>query len=154
MNVVPDADSERARQGKKCVLLRLEVRPGKQVATNGEVPTTNGIHGDHQGEDTSAREMPWLPSKTVTELVEQDLISVIPYNLDLGYNYWSYYEIISSILPLEASSEIPSSFAQVGHVAHLNLREAYLPYKSLIAEILLDKNPACKDCNQQSRRCG
>jgi len=51
---------------------------------------------------------------------------------------------MSAILPLDAHDEIPSGFSIVGHVAHLNLREQYLPYKHLVAEVLLDKNPAVK----------
>jgi tRNA (guanine37-N1)-methyltransferase len=50
--------------------------------------------------------------------------------------------IISSILPEGEQEEIPSGFSIVGHVAHLNLREQYLPYKNLIAQVLLDKNPS------------
>src|ERR1700723_2829798 len=66
-------------------------------------------------------------------------------------------DIIGSILPEDALTEIPVGFTEVGHVCkflplaqtyiqmltgtvHLNLREQYLPYKHLIAEILLDKN--------------
>lgn len=37
--------------------------------------------------------------------------------------------------------EAPVGFSQVGHIAHLNLRDQYLPYRHLIAEILKDKNP-------------
>jgi tRNA (guanine37-N1)-methyltransferase len=51
-------------------------------------------------------------------------------------------DIISSILPEGEQEEIPSGFSIVGHVAHLNLREQYLPHKNLIAQVLLDKNPA------------
>jgi tRNA (guanine37-N1)-methyltransferase len=49
---------------------------------------------------------------------------------------------MSAILPEAEQDEIPSGFSIVGHVAHLNLREQYLPYKSLIAQVLLDKNPS------------
>ena len=67
---------------------------------------------------------------------------------------------MSAILPLEEQDEIPSGFTIVGHVgmgvlhfilvmnrfteipqAHLNLREQYLPYKYIIASVILDKNP-------------
>jgi tRNA (guanine37-N1)-methyltransferase len=37
--------------------------------------------------------------------------------------------------------ETPSAFEQVGHVAHVNLREEFLPYKYTIAKIIADKNP-------------
>lgn len=39
---------------------------------------------------------------------------------------------------------IPQGFNIAGHVAHLNLRETYRPYKKLIAEVLIDKNPHIK----------
>ena len=71
-------------------------------------------------------------------------IGLIPYELQLGYDYWTYHDIMSSILPLEEQQEIPSGFTIVGQVAHLNLRDQYLQYKHLIAEVLLDKNPQIK----------
>jgi tRNA G37 N-methylase Trm5 len=37
--------------------------------------------------------------------------------------------------------EVPTSFESVGHIAHLNLREELLPYKYIIGQVLLDKNP-------------
>lgn len=40
--------------------------------------------------------------------------------------------------------EIPKSFEIIGNIAHLNLREKFLPYKNLIAKIILDKNPNIK----------
>jgi tRNA (guanine37-N1)-methyltransferase len=63
---------------------------------------------------------------------------------------------MTSLLPEDAQDEIPVGFAIVGHVgmnpflqeehfwhrlAHLNLRDEYLQYKHVIAEVLIDKNP-------------
>ena len=98
----------------KCILLRPEVK------------------------DDGSR-WPWSPK--VEELQKQNLINVIPYDLHLDYDYWTYYDIITAVLPESEEEEIPQGFALVGHVAHLNLRDRYLPYKGIIGEILLDKNP-------------
>ncbi|EFR02228.1 tRNA (guanine-N(1)-)-methyltransferase [Nannizzia gypsea CBS 118893] len=80
----------------------------------------------------------WSP--TIRELVEAKSVELKPYDLQLDYDYWLYHDILSSILPEEHLEETPAGFNQVGHVAHLNLREQYLPYKNLIAEVIRDKN--------------
>ncbi len=70
-------------------------------------------------------------------------------------------EIMNAIMPEEEQDEYAKGFTIVGHVgrlvdispdasqanerqAHLNLREESLPYKHLIAEVLLDKNPTVR----------
>jgi tRNA (guanine37-N1)-methyltransferase len=86
---------------------------------------------------------------------------VVPYDVEIGYDFWSYFDVMKSILPEELHEEIPSGFNTVGHVgmflsscltdsayanktAHLNIRDQYLPYKNIIAQVLLDKNPHIK----------
>ncbi|EME88385.1 uncharacterized protein MYCFIDRAFT_48564 [Pseudocercospora fijiensis CIRAD86] len=123
-SVQPDPDVERAKAGMKCILLRPE------VATN-ETPVSEVVN-------------PTPHSSVVSELAEQGLIAVIPYQLKLDYDHWTYHDIMSSILPEDEQGEIPSGFSQVGHVAHLNLRDEYVKYKHLIAEILVDKNPGVR----------
>ncbi|KAF9892853.1 tRNA(m(1)G37)methyltransferase [Aspergillus nanangensis] len=81
----------------------------------------------------------WSPK--ISELVEKGTVGLDRYDLTLEYGYWTYADIISSILPETLLEEIPQGFTQVGHISHLNLREQYLPYKNIIADILLDKNP-------------
>lgn len=74
-------------------------------------------------------------------------MGVIPYQLHLDYDYFTYSEITGAIIPPPESKhddEIPQGFALAGHVAHLNLRERYWPYKHLIATVLADKNPMVK----------
>ena len=118
-SVFPDPDPERAKTGKKCVLLRPQA-----------------LTDDTQTNDDGTRPH----SAILDELAKQELISIIPYDLHLDYTYWTYHDIMSAILPSDSQGEIPSGFSQVGHVAHLNLRDEYLKYKYLIAEILVDKN--------------
>ncbi|EAS37001.3 tRNA methyltransferase Trm5 [Coccidioides immitis RS] len=80
----------------------------------------------------------WSP--TIEQLVEAKTVEVNPFDLQLDYDYWTYPDIISAILPEDELGETPVGFSQVGHIAHLNLRDQYLPYRHLIAEILMDKN--------------
>ncbi|KGO44047.1 tRNA transferase Trm5/Tyw2 [Penicillium expansum] len=84
----------------------------------------------------------WSP--TINELINKGTVALGPYELLLEYDYWSYAEIISSILPEELMEEIPQGFTQVGHVLHLNLRAQYFPYKHILAEVLMDKNPTVR----------
>lgn len=72
---------------------------------------------------------------------------MIPYQLHLDYDYFTYSEITSATIPppeKKNDDEIPQGFTLAGHVAHLNLRERYWPYKHLIATVLADKNPMVK----------
>ncbi|CAG7961672.1 unnamed protein product [Penicillium salamii] len=84
----------------------------------------------------------WSP--TMQGLVEKGTVAVAPYDLTLEYDHWTYADIIASILPEDLMEEMPQGFTQVGHVLHINLRERYLPYKHIIAEILMDKNASIR----------
>lgn len=75
-------------------------------------------------------------------LVDAGVVSVRPYELNLDYDAWSASDILSAVIPQvdDDDPNNPSGFAIVGHVAHFNLRERFLPYKNLIAQVVLDKN--------------
>ncbi|KAF2432970.1 hypothetical protein EJ08DRAFT_677206 [Tothia fuscella] len=111
--VIADPDVEMAKLGRKCLLLR----PGIEV----DDPATH--------------------SPTLKALTSGNTISLLPYTLHLTYDYWDYHDIISAILP-PSTTEIPSGFSIIGHIAHLNLRSQHTPYKTLIGAILIDKNPS------------
>ncbi|KAK9447808.1 Met-10+ like-protein-domain-containing protein [Limtongia smithiae] len=70
--------------------------------------------------------------------------AVVPYTLTLGYDFWKPEEILGAILPEELLTEIPSGFTLTGHIAHMNLRDQYLPYKAIIGQVILDKNPSVR----------
>ncbi|XP_031569244.1 tRNA (guanine(37)-N1)-methyltransferase-like [Actinia tenebrosa] len=61
------------------------------------------------------------------------------HDLVLDYNFWTSEQVLRAILPPEIS-EVPSAFETIGHIAHVNLRENQLEYKSVIGQVLLDKN--------------
>ena len=77
--------------------------------------------------------------KTYLESIQADPIE---YLLDLTYEHLSVEEILTNVLP--SGVEIPSSYEQVGHIAHLNLRDQILPFKEIIGQVLLDKNPSIR----------
>ena len=64
------------------------------------------------------------------------------FDMTIGYDDMMVEEVLTKILPPE--TEIPSSFEQAGHIAHLNLRDHLVPYKHIIGQVILDKNPAIK----------
>lgn len=138
-SVFPDPDPERAKAGTKCILLRPEVRMDAQSTSLNETQRKCEMEGVRSGDEPDGKA--WPHSKVLSELVKQEVVAIIPYDLVLDYKYWTYHDIISSLLPEDEQGEIPSGFSLVGHVAHLNLRDEYIKYKYLIAEILLDKNP-------------
>ncbi|KAK4054732.1 tRNA(m(1)G37)methyltransferase [Microbotryomycetes sp. JL201] len=92
---------------------------------------------------------------------------IVQQQVSLDYDYWtaggwqkrarwsddsplvyfiSYHadQILQAILPETLLDESPTSFTQVGHIAHLNLRDEYLPYRHLIGQVILDKNKTVK----------
>lgn len=135
----PDIATVRAKLTKSRDLLSLpRLNVIREVKENDVVRKCLLLREDIKHNDSAT----W--SNTINELVEKGTIGLGPYTLELGYDFWTYSDIIGAILPEEEHTEIPVGFTQVGHVAHLNLREQYLPYKHLIAEILKDKNKAIR----------
>ncbi|KAE8149975.1 hypothetical protein BDV25DRAFT_129962 [Aspergillus avenaceus] len=94
----------------------------------------------------------WSPK--VSELVEKGAVGVDRFDLTLEYDYWNYVDIMNAILPEELLEEIPQGFTQVGHVSHLNLREQYLPWKHLIAQVIKDKNPTLRTVIRKTEDVG
>ncbi|KAL9623151.1 MAG: hypothetical protein Q9160_002466 [Pyrenula sp. 1 TL-2023] len=111
----------------KCILLQPQVICNSKLGLN----TRRADYLTSSGPET------WSP--TISTLVEQKLVSIQAYDLELAYDDWDMHDILSAIIPTEDHDEMPTGFAQVGHVAHVNLREHFLPYKHLIGQVLLDK---------------
>lgn len=110
--IIPDPDASLAAKGRKALLLKPAISPAKPES--------------------------WGP--VITELVSRDEVGVVPYELQLDYEYWTYRDVLSALLPPELHDDIPSGFNTAGHVAHLNLRDQHLPYKQLIGQVLVEKN--------------
>ncbi|KAG2756507.1 hypothetical protein P692DRAFT_20486362 [Suillus brevipes Sb2] len=83
-------------------------------------------------------------SQEVLDFLQEQSGTLVVHNLELTYDYWTADEILHSILPEELCQGSPSGFAVTGHIAHMNLNKEYLPYKHIIGQIILDKNPMIK----------
>ncbi|CAF0871347.1 unnamed protein product [Adineta ricciae] len=65
--------------------------------------------------------------------------------MDLGIKYENYSieQVIKAILPDDLGKDGPintgSGYSLIGHIAHFNLKDAVLPYKHVIAQVVLDK---------------
>jgi tRNA (guanine37-N1)-methyltransferase len=80
-----------------------------------------------------------LDSPVVLEFLRAGEIRATEYTLQLSYDDLTVDDILQSLLA-PVLEEIPSAFEAVGHLAHVNLRDAALPYKYWIGKVLLDKN--------------
>lgn len=63
------------------------------------------------------------------------------HELQFGFNHWAYDDILKAVLPDDLVEQCPSAFTLAGHLAHLNLKQQYMPYRNIIGEIILEKFP-------------
>ncbi|KAK9056988.1 hypothetical protein SSX86_024354 [Deinandra increscens subsp. villosa] len=76
--------------------------------------------------------------EAVKACLKGSIFELVRCKLTLFYSYWQMDEVLEALLPEHMI--VPSSFETVGHIIHLNLRDEHLPYKNLIAKVVLDKN--------------
>ncbi|KAJ2325448.1 tRNA(m(1)G37)methyltransferase, partial [Coemansia sp. RSA 2702] len=77
-------------------------------------------------------------SERLQSLIHEHKWSMQMHSVKVGYDSWTADDILRAILP--DSSQAPTSYEQVGHIAHMNLRDEYLEYKSVIGQVILDKS--------------
>jgi tRNA (guanine37-N1)-methyltransferase len=64
------------------------------------------------------------------------------YSINWKYEDFNAEECLRKLIP--DCVDPPSSFETIGHIAHMNLREEFMPYKNVVGEVILDKNPHIK----------
>ena len=72
-----------------------------------------------------------LPTE-MRDFVVSEGVERLHHPVRIGYEYFTAEAVLRRLLP--EGLEVPSSFEQVGHVAHVNLRNEHLPYKELIGQ--------------------
>lgn len=65
------------------------------------------------------------------------------HNIELGYDNFTMNEVLKMVIPIDEIDEklIPSGFESIGSIAHVNLNEKLYPYKYIIGQLIIDKNP-------------
>ncbi|KAJ2802675.1 tRNA(m(1)G37)methyltransferase [Coemansia guatemalensis] len=81
-------------------------------------------------------------SERLRQLVQENKWETVEHTINLGYEHWGADEVLKAILP--DPSQAPTSYEQIGHIAHMNLRDEYLEYKALIGQVILDKSTTVK----------
>ena len=69
------------------------------------------------------------------------------YSLELGYEHLTAEAALRVLLPptlVDGVEVLQTGFEIVGHLAHMNLKEEFLPYKATIGRVVLDKNPSLR----------
>lgn len=82
------------------------------------------------------KELPEVLKKTGLD------IELNNFEVELDHKNFSLREILENYIPSDV--RIPSSFETIGHIAHLNLTDSQLPYKNIIGQAILLKNPFLK----------
>ncbi|CAE6360047.1 unnamed protein product [Rhizoctonia solani] len=84
-----------------------------------------------------------LPSEA-KEYLDSKGAKIVSHSIELDYDYWTADQILRAVLPPELGEGSPTAFSINGHIAHMNLRDEYLPYRFLIGQVILDKNKAIR----------
>ncbi|KPI89318.1 hypothetical protein ABL78_1547 [Leptomonas seymouri] len=69
-------------------------------------------------------------------------VCLATHSVHLTYKSYTMPELLSMVLPVQEDTAVValSGFEQVGHVAHVNLSSANLPYAQVIGQVVLDCN--------------
>jgi len=86
---------------------------------------------------------PHLPAAVEEYLLSIHATAFPPAEVRIGYAQLPLSEILCALVPPHAHPP-PSGFEIVGHVAHLNLKPAHVPYGRLVAEAIVDRLPSVR----------
>ncbi|KAJ2777583.1 tRNA(m(1)G37)methyltransferase, partial [Coemansia linderi] len=78
-------------------------------------------------------------SDQLRALVQKNGWETLTHSVTMGYDNWTADEILKAVLP--DPTQAPTAYEQIGHIAHMNLRDEYLEYKAIIGQVIIDKSP-------------
>lgn len=81
-------------------------------------------------------------TRKIFDQLKIDSSSLTKTSVNMGYDNWSAEVILKSILPKDGHPL--TSFSNVGHIIHVNIKEHLMDYKLIIGQVLVDKVPSCR----------
>ncbi|CBQ67703.1 related to met-10 protein [Sporisorium reilianum SRZ2] len=82
------------------------------------------------------------PDIVLSTIAKHNLEHIPAFPLSLGYDHLSSDQILEALLPspIVSTDGVPTGFTIVGHIAHLNLLDVYLPFRFLVGHVMLSKH--------------
>uniref|UniRef100_A0AC34RTF2 tRNA (guanine(37)-N1)-methyltransferase n=2 Tax=Panagrolaimus sp. JU765 TaxID=591449 RepID=A0AC34RTF2_9BILA len=119
---------------------------GQKTVTDATIKKLSGIKPVSNGSSDDMKRILFDPT-AVDEVTKSKILVAIEKvtgikpefsstDVELTYDNWDIKRCLKAVLPKELEF---SGYSQVGHIAHLNLREELWPFKQIIGQLLLDK---------------
>lgn len=129
-------DDDQQPQRLKRILLGSHLALGGREIDNDTTLIRNGSGG---ALFELTQQLPGIPEHILERLVNDFGVTPgQPESIHISYQNQPITRILSKMLPPEAQPP-PSSYEQIGHVAHVNLRQPHLSHKRLIGRVMLDR---------------
>mmetsp|Transcript_35498 Transcript_35498/g.65685 ORF Transcript_35498/g.65685 Transcript_35498/m.65685 type:complete len:637 (-) Transcript_35498:58-1968(-) len=136
----PDGDTEKVYHDGQKPQRRKRILLDSNVALGENSKEGNSLrHSSTDRLSELTQQLPGVPESVLQRLVEEFEVTYgEPEFIDVLYQNQPITRILSKVLPPEAQPP-PSSYEQIGHVAHFNLRQTHIPHGKLIGRVLLDR---------------
>lgn len=127
---------EESLKGRKVIL--LDPKRVNDKYDKSSLPPSTNIEEDRTKHQQLKEAFPGINDVIIESLTSFDAQPGPPISVTLPYTQQPIQRILSKLLPPEAQPP-PTSYEQIGHVVHLNLKSHHLAYRKVIGEVILDR---------------
>lgn len=131
---------------RKRILLDSHLTIGECIDGNATISSSDANGSTEKSLSELTRQLPGMPVHVLKRLVDDfDATLGETECIHILYQNQPISRILSKILPLNEDDEDgmqqspPSSYEQIGHVAHVNLRKPHVRYGKIIGRVMLDR---------------